>query len=209
MKTMRHTRAANSLRRRPRRLLIALLTFLAAGIAVAATVAAATPPTPPIALLSDPERARTILPQHAQNLADAVERWNIESREEGPGAPLVSEATDVFSAIGPEKDTLTVFPTRRGDVCFQIHGAGTCGRVDSPTGLTLAILTTPGGGARLYGVAADHVQRVEVEVEGVAYQALLRSNGIYFALPPGSDGGDLTVTAIWNDGSAHLFPRQG
>jgi len=192
---------------RRRRIGVSAAACSLAGVIVGTTMALAGNTNPPVAALIDSGRARTTAPADAQSLADAVARWNEEYPRTGPGIPLTSEARDLLSGVGREGDTLTAFRTQRGDVCFEIRAAGTCGRVDTPSGITFAILSTRTGGARLYGVAADQVVRVEIQVNGANSKALLRDNGFYYHLPQGTASSDIDrVTAIWNDGSAHAFP---
>jgi len=178
-----------------------------AGAIIGGATASARDMRPPVAALNDQRAAPTAAPADSQNLADAVERWSQENPGTGPGLPVTSEATDLMSGLGRGSDTLTAFRTDRGDVCFHIRGAGTCGRVDTPTGITFAVLSTRSGGSRVYGVAADQVKRVEVRLGDVIGDAVFRNNGFFYQLPEGLSSIDISaVTAVWRDGSAHAFP---
>ncbi|HZS29997.1 MAG TPA: hypothetical protein VFA37_01930 [Gaiellaceae bacterium] len=130
------------------------------------------------------------------------------------GTPLPDQARDLIENAGAAHDTLGAFPTSTGEVCFEVLAAGDCGRVDGSaafgTGITFGILSTRSGGTRLYGVAADNVAQVDVEIGGTDYPATLRNNGFYFALPDGVDSGQIqNVVATWTDGTIHKFPMGG
>jgi hypothetical protein len=149
-------------------------------------------------------------PSDNASLADAVTRWNAEHPANGPGAPLLSEATDLLSNVGAGNDTLSAFPTQKGSVCYQILAAGTCGSVDTPTGITFSILSTRDAGTRLFGVASDRVTRVEVVIDGIANAAILRENGFYFQLPKGTgSNGVQRVISTLGDGSTHTVEVHG
>ena len=178
-----------------------------AGVIAGATMALAGDNHPPVAALLKSDRVPAATPADAQNLADAVARWNIEHPRTGPGSPFTAEATDLLSGVGRERETVTAFRTQRDWVCFQVRAAGTCGRVDTPSGISFAVLSTRSGGVRLYGVAADQVVRVRVHVNGTARDALFRNNGFYYQLPLGEASSEIEqVVAVWDDGSTHAFP---
>lgn len=163
------------------------------------------------AALNEPSRALAVVPPHARNLAEAVERWNSEAHRwhaAGPGAPLTARATALLSGVGRARDTITAFPTSRGLVCFEIKAAGTCGSLDG-AGITWAVLSTPGN-SRIFGVASDGVTRVQLEIEGVLRDATLRDNAYFYQLAPELD--DLAIEHIvvtWTDGSRHLVSMPG
>jgi hypothetical protein len=205
------TAAARQIRRRRYRrtigvgLLMVVLT--GAGVALARNVGV------PAAAFNDPTLPHTIDAADATNLAQAVARWNNEYPATGPGTPFTSQAIDLLTNMGREGDTVTAFTTRRGSVCFEIRAAGTCERLDDPSGITLAIFATRVGGTRVYGVAADSVARVQVNVAGVLRDAVLHNNAYYYQLPSsfGIAEGDavqnLVVTS--KDGTTHLVNVHG
>jgi hypothetical protein len=139
------------------------------------------------------------------SLAEAVARWNEEHPVNGPGDPVLTKSADLLSQVGGARDTLSAFPTARGAVCYQILAAGSCGSVDTPSGITFSILTTRDGGARLFGVSSDRVTKVEVVIDGVAKPAILRNNGFYFQLPTGVGGSSVQrVVSTLSDGSREV-----
>jgi hypothetical protein len=91
-------------------------------------------------------------------------------------------------------------------VCYEINAAGSCGRVDTSTGITWGILNGGAGGTRVFGVAANKVVKVQVQASGTLYDAVLHDNGIYFELPAGTSEHQLQVIATWNDGTTHSVP---
>ncbi len=192
------------------RLFLAAGACLLAGLSSEGSMAGAQDTRPPVAALKNEQRVPSVAPAHSQSLAEAVVRWRTENPSTGPGTPLVAEATNLLTGVGHAKDTLSAFRTDRGDVCFEVRAAGSCGRVDTPTGIIFAILYTRAGGTRLYGVAADKVNRIEVRIDGVGREMLLRNNGLYYELPEGLGSGDIdAVISFLHDGSAHSFPLPG
>jgi hypothetical protein len=161
---------------------------------------------PPAAALNDSSETLAVAPPDALDLADAVDRWNDEaarSHRAGPGIPLPSQAKNLLSGVGTAGDTVTAFPTSRGLVCFEIKAAGTCGTLNSPSGVTWAILSTRGN-SRVFGIASDAVGRVQVDVNGVLHDATLRNNAYHYQLAPQLD--DTAVQGLlvtWKDGSQH------
>lgn len=162
----------------------------------------------PVASLSSGVAPGATERENIDNLAGSVTRWNQESPDAGPGNALASKATSLLTNVGRDKsDTLSAFPTGRGQVCFEIKAAGTCGSVDTPTGIIFAILSIRGRSTVLYGVAADNVTRVQVQIGGQLTDALLSGNGFYYQLPVDAAGGDVKqVLSTWADGSVHTDP---
>jgi hypothetical protein len=146
-------------------------------------------------------------PGNNQGMVAAVERWNGEPGN-STGRPVTSRAADLLTNVGSAHDTLTAFPTTKdGVVCFHVLGAGTCGDLGKfPSHIWAAELWIRGSGGRLFGVAADDVVRVEVEIAGKQNEAILRNNGFYFEMPPGSGGAEIRVISTLADGSRHAFP---
>ncbi|MGA9760958.1 MAG: hypothetical protein WBQ14_00825 [Gaiellaceae bacterium] len=140
------------------------------------------------------------------NLAASVTRWKNEDSNSGSGTPLASQARDLITNAGPGNDTLSAFPTSTGMVCYEINAAGTCGRVDTSTGISFGMLGGGVGGTRVFGVAADKVVKVQVQVSGTLYDAILNNNGFYFQLPVGTSEHQLQVIATWDDGTTHSVP---
>ena len=146
-------------------------------------------------------------PGENAGMVTAVERWNGEPSN-GTGRPVVSKAADLLTDVGSAHDTLTAFPTTKdGVVCYHVRGAGSCGDLfGTASHIVVGTLWIRGSGGRLFGVAADDVVRVEVDVAGTHNEAILRNNGFYFALPRGSGGSDIQVFSTLDDGSTHAFP---
>jgi hypothetical protein len=128
------------------------------------------------------------------------------------GAPLIAQARDLVRDIGTAHDTLAAFPTTSGEVCYEVKGSGSCGFVDDQepygAGITFSILWDRSTGeTRIFGVAADQVKTVDVEIGGVDHPATVDNNGFYYRLPDGvSDSQIQQVIATWKDGSLHPFP---
>jgi len=198
-----------------RRGYIAVASIAMAGVAGvtagATTVLVQRGTTPvPVSALNDPTLAPTSRAADANDLADAVGRWNSERPSSAPGVALTARATDLLSGLGRERDTLTAFATRRGWVCYEILAAGTCGQLDVQGGVSFALLYTRNGGTRLYGVAADKVARVQVDAGGVLADATLRNNGLYYQLPKGVDGEAVArVVVTWKDGTERAVHVHG
>jgi hypothetical protein len=193
---------------------LGLVTICAvAGALVGSTLASGNSTTkPPVAALASPPTSPPADPASVQNLADAVSRWNSESTDPGNalGAPLVADARDLISGVGSAHDTVAAFPSANGGVCYEVLAAGSCGRFDqwpwSSVGFTFSILDTRGGGTRVYGVVSDSVQKIDVEIAGVAHPAIVSNNAFYYQLPPGFSSDDVqSIIAAWKDGSVHTF----
>lgn len=145
-----------------------------------------------------------------RSLADAVSGWDREHPNTGPGEPLLAKSKDLLIGVGARQDTLSAFPTSKGAVCYQILAAGTCGKLDSPSGITFSILAIRDRGTRLFGVASDEVVRVQVVVDGVARGALLRNNGFHYQLSDGSEGSEVQrVISTFADGTTHSVSVHG
>ena len=161
----------------------------------------------PVTAINDANSGSDPVPAGSRNLAEAVDRWNSEYPESAPGAPLTERAVLLLRGVGREQDTIVAFPTARGRVCFEIRAAGTCGHLDARSGVTFATLFTRSGGTRVFGVAADDVTRVEVQVNGVLRDAILRNNGFHYQLPVATASGDVEyVRSTWRDGRTAMFP---
>jgi hypothetical protein len=91
-------------------------------------------------------------------------------------------------------------------ICYEINASGTCDRVDTSTGITFGILNGGVGGTRVFGVVANKVVKVQVQVSGTLYDAVLKNNGFYFQLPAGASEHQLQVIASWDDGTTHSVP---
>lgn len=179
-----------------------------AGAAVGALAATGHGSTaqPPAAALDDPSGTLAGTPPDVLDLAGAVNRWNDEAAKlhgPGPGVPLPDRAKNLLTGVGRAGDTVAAFPTSRGLVCFEVKAAGTCGSLNSPSGATWAILSTRGN-SRVFGIASDAVARVQVDVDGVFHDAILRRNAYHYQLPSRLD--DTAVHGLlvtWKDGSQH------
>jgi len=194
---------------RRKRLAIGLL-FVGglAGAAVGALTAVGrgSPPRPPAAALADSSGMPAATSPDVRDLAGAVNRWNDEASRfngPGPGIPLADRAKDLLSGVGRASDIVSAFPTSRGLVCFEIKAGGTCGSLDTPSGVSWAILSTRGN-SRVFGIASDVVARIQVDVKGTLYDATLRNNAYHYQLA--SDLDDTAVHGLlvtWKDGSQH------
>lgn len=127
------------------------------------------------------------------------------------GKPLPSAARDLLTGLGTAGDTITAFPTSTGAVCYMIQGAGSCANLQKwpwdTVGFTFGVFSTRDGGTRIYGIAADKVASVSVEIAGINHPATLGNHALYYHLPPGVHQSDIQmVSAIWKDGSVHSVP---
>ena len=79
--------------------------------------------------------------------------------------------------------------------------------LNGPAQISFSILWTKDAGGRLFGMASDDVVGVQVVIDGVAHNAVLRRNGFYLQLPAGSDGSDVQrVESTRSDGSVNSVP---
>lgn len=148
-------------------------------------------------------------PGEAQSFTDD---WNTGPVHNLNGRPLPADARDLLSGLGPATDTITAFPTSNGAVCYMIQGAGTCVSLEkwpwSTVGFEYSVFSTQEGGTRIFGIAADKVTSVSVEIGGSAHPAILGNHAIYYHLPPGIQDADIQkVIATWKDGSVHAVPE--
>ncbi len=149
-------------------------------------------------------------PADVQNMAHSVTIEPPGVTYKG-GKPLTGKARDLLSGLGTAGDTITAYPTSSGAVCYMIEGAGSCANLAkwpwNTVGFTFSIFSTRDGGTRVFGIAADKVTSVSVEVAGVEQPAILENNAVYYQLPPGVHDSDIQqVTATWSDGSTHSVP---
>jgi hypothetical protein len=186
--------------------LLSAAVLAGAAVGALAAIGRGSPAQPPAAALDDSSGTLAVTPPDVLDLSAAVNRWNDEAAQfhgPGPGVPLPARAKNLLSGMGRAGDTVAAFPTSRGLVCFEIRAAGTCGSLNSPSGVTWAILSTRGN-SRVFGIASDAVARVEVDVKGVLHAAILRHNAYHFQLPAELD--DTAVHGLvvtWKDGSHH------
>ena len=186
--------------------LLCVAVLAGAAVGALAAIGRGSTARPPAAALDDSSGTFAVNPSDVLDLASAVDRWNDEAAQfhgPGPGVPLPARAKNLLSGMGRAGDTVAAFPTSRGLVCFEIKAAGTCGSLDSPSGVTWAILSTRGN-SRVFGIASDAVARVQVDVKGVLHAAILRHNAYHFQLPAELD--DTAVHGLlvtWRDGSQH------
>lgn len=129
------------------------------------------------------------------------------------GTPVTSEARDLLTGLGTSGETLSAFPTSNGTICYVLNpaGGGSCGNLETrpwnTVGLTFSIASSRSDGTRVFGVVADKVTAVSVEIDGTDHPALLRNDGFYYQLPTGLSEGDIMrIVATWQDGSTHTFP---
>ena len=75
-------------------------------------------------------------------------------------------------------------------------------------GFTFGVFGTHDGGTRIFGIAADKVTAVSVEIAGIEHPAILGNHALYYHLPPGVHDSDIQqVTATWKDSSVHSVPE--
>lgn len=129
------------------------------------------------------------------------------------GTPLPADARDLLSGLGTGGDeTITAFPTTSGEVCYSLSdGGGSCANLETWPWQTVAfafsIFSSRDGGTRVYGVAADKVTSISVEIAGVEHPAILKNNALFYQLPASIQESDIQqITATWNDGSTHSVP---
>ena len=92
-------------------------------------------------------------------------------------------------------------------MCFEVLGAGTCAQLGPSMPIGVGILYTRDAGTRVFGVAADDVRRVQVDVEGTLRDATLERNGFYYQLGDGATSDDVRqVISTTSDGQRHIFP---
>ena len=175
-------------------------------VGAALAIASLTDNSPSVAAFSNGSTLSASSAADVSNLAASVTRWKNEDSNSRSGTPLASQARDLITNAGQGNDTLSAFPTSTGMVCYEINASGTCGRVDTSTGITFGILGGGAGGTRVFGVAANKVVKVQVQVSGTLYDAVLNDNGFYFQLPAGTSEHQLQVIATWNDGTTHSVP---
>ena len=90
-------------------------------------------------------------------------------------------------------------------MCFEVLGAGTCGQLSSSTPISLGILYTRDTGTRVFGVAADDVMRVQIDIGGTLRDATLGRNGFYYQLADGATSNDVRqVISTTTDGQHHI-----
>lgn len=167
--------------------------------------------TPPVAAFTSAAVPAASDQAAVGSLASDVGHWpaGITNHQ---GAPLIGQARDLIRDVGTADDTVAAFPTTTGEVCYEVRGSGSCGFVDKrgfyDAGITFSILWDRASGAtRIFGVAANQVKSVTVEIGGVEHPAILQNNGFYYELPDGvSDNQVQQLFATWKDGSVHSFP---
>lgn len=151
-------------------------------------------------------------PAAAQNLGEAVSRWNAEGDNpaEALGPPLLGAARDLSRGLGSGDDTITAFPTGNGAVCYEIRAAGSCSRLDNDLGFTFSILYTRDGGTRVFGIVSDDVRQIDVVIDGATHRAVIDNSAFYYQLSGGHASGDVDrVIATWHDGSTHALDGPG
>lgn len=175
-------------------------------VGAALAIASLTDNSPSVAAFSTGSTLSASSAADVSNLAASVTRWKNEDSNSGSGTPLASQARDLITNAGQGNETLSAFPTSTGMICYEINASGTCDRVDTSTGITFGILNGGVGGTRVFGVVANKVVKVQVQVSGTLYDAVLKNNGFYFQLPAGASEHQLQVIASWDDGTTHSVP---
>jgi hypothetical protein len=191
-------------------LVAGLVGCCAAGGTLAGTKLASGAGTPPIAAFTSASVPTATDQADIQSLAGDLGPVG-PNMPNNDGAALTGAARDLISNAGPDHEALGAFPTSSGEVCFEVLAAGTCGKVDGSdpygAGIVFSILSTRDGGTHVYGVAADKVVKVDVEIDDTEHPATLSNNGFYYALPDGVGSSQIqNVIATWTDGSVHEFP---
>jgi hypothetical protein len=133
------------------------------------------------------------------------------------GTVIVKQGRLLLSNLGPKHHSIYVFPTRKGQVCFDITRlAGGCkpafvvGEPTSIDGGDLHFPATSGPPAELAGLTKDGVTRVQVVVNGTAQDAIFGHDAWYYRFPnnqiPATAATKLIVTL--SDGSTKTVPTQ-
>jgi len=106
------------------------------------------------------------------------------------GTVLVKQGRLLLSRLGPKQHSIYVFPTTKGDVCFDITRlAEGCKRgfiVGQPASMDGGVLHFPansGPPAELAGLTKDGVTRVQVVLSGSAREATFGHDAWYYRFP--------------------------
>jgi hypothetical protein len=133
------------------------------------------------------------------------------------GRVRVSKGRLLLSDLGPKHHSIYVFPTTKGEVCFDItHLAEGCkkaflvGEPASMDGGNLFFPSTSGPPAELAGLTKDGVRRVQVVIHGTPHKAVFGHDAWYYRFPnsriPATAATKLIVTL--KNGSTKTVPTR-
>jgi hypothetical protein len=193
-------------------LIVAVLAVTTTGCGTSVT---GTPPPPPKVTFEKTTAAQAMASVFSHpstgpvpsDVAAAVSRL---AKSASVGSVLVHRGRLLLSDLGPKHHSIYVFPTTKGQVCFDITRlAGGCKPafvVDEPASMDGGDLHFPpssGPPAELAGLTKDGVTRVQVVVNGMAHDAVFGHDAWYYRFPnnriSATDATKLIVTL--SDGS--------
>ena len=133
------------------------------------------------------------------------------------GSVLINQGRLLLSNLGPKHHSIYVFPTTKGQVCFDItHLAEGCkpsfivGEPASMDGGNLYFPPTSGPPAELAGLTKDGVTHVQVVLNGTAQNAAFSHDAWYYRFQtnqiPATAATKLLVTL--SDGSTKTIPMR-
>ena len=180
--------------------------------------APATPAVDEMGVFSRPRTSADVLPSdysYRLHKVEPCEGW-LEAHDACFGDDVTAGSRLILTDLGATHANLYAWPTTSEGVCWAFGaGSGLCvNTFDQPDGRAAFTGIDPdmaGSGApgTIVGVVPDDVVAAEVVVHGVAHQARVESNGLFYELGDSSDTcraiASLTVT--YQDGSSDTFPR--
>jgi hypothetical protein len=132
------------------------------------------------------------------------------------GRLLDHEGRLLLPNLGPKHYSIYVFPTTKGQVCFDIVRVEGCkpafvvGELASMDGGNLYFPSRSGPPAELAGLTKDGVRRVQIVLNGTAQNAVFGHDAWYYRFPndriPATAATKLIVTL--SDGSTKTLPTQ-
>jgi hypothetical protein len=131
------------------------------------------------------------------------------------GDPIPDRSRLLLSGFGVRGSNLYAWPTTNGWVCWAwAEGGGGCVRdfAQAETGVAYMGIDPDEEGigypGTLLGVVPDDVVAAAVQVRGVARDAIVESNGIFYELPDGSctNWAFESLTAAYRDGTSETTP---
>lgn len=149
--------------------------------------------------------------------SDAVSAITRLAKTASVGQVRVEQGRLLLSDLGPKHHSIYVFPTTKGQVCFDItHLAEGCksafvvGEPLSVDGGNFYFPPTSGPPAELAGLTKDGVTRVRVVLNGTPHDAVFDDDAWYYRFPnnqiPATAATKLIVTL--GDGSTQTVPTR-
>jgi hypothetical protein len=133
-----------------------------------------------------------------------------------PGHAIGDESRLLLSGLGVRGMKLYAWPTMNGWVCWSWVGEGGGGCLHDFAQAPMRIAyggvdpdhLGSGYPGTLVGVVADDVVAAQVQVDGVAQAAIVKSNGLFYELPDGSctNWAFESLTATYRDGTSKTVP---